>query len=266
MIKCEVPVYVVAHPAFKERYKYILRHLVQRGVHNPTVVGVVGREVLESVGGEIHRKDLSAGQIGCSLSHVAAYRHMVEHRISKAIVVEDDANLPAEFFEICREVLHVLRDGEIISLHSPTMQRRELSRLNSNSIGGHALVTPLEVRALRSTLCYAIDVNAARRMAEINNPVKFVADDFVSFYNQGCVKFVRLLSPSVALVEPFPSTIGYMKRGGVGRYLSKFLNKTPVVSHMLRIRRRRLRLRREGNHILVDKPSKLSEANPSYVE
>lgn len=115
MIKCEVPVYVVAHPAFKERYKYILRHLVQRGVHNPTVVGVVGREVLESAGGEIHRKDLSAGQIGCSLSHVAAYRHMVEHRISKAIVVEDDANLPAEFLKFVAKFSMFFGTGDHLS-------------------------------------------------------------------------------------------------------------------------------------------------------
>lgn len=42
-------------------------------------------------------RDLTRGEIGCLLSHRAIYRHMVEHSLPAAVVLEDDAILSPDF-------------------------------------------------------------------------------------------------------------------------------------------------------------------------
>lgn len=259
-------VLVIANPAFVTRYGYIRQHLGDRGIVAPIFVGLVGTDIIASGATVIENKSLSAGQIGCALSHVAAYDWMVTNGLGKAVIVEDDAILPMNFSKICHTLFAMLRKGELISLHSPTMQQRQLSGIGAEMVGNSQVVTPLEVRAVRSTLCYVVEIEAARRLADANRSVQHVADDFVSFYHLGCLKFVRIATPSLVSVEPFQSTIGYIKPGSLKYVLSRLMNATPGARDLLRFRRRKLRSQREVNHILVDSPSPLSEPNPHYVE
>ncbi|GAA6201291.1 glycosyltransferase family 25 protein [Aquicoccus sp. SU-CL01552] len=265
-IEADLTGFIVANEFFGERYHFIRKQVEEVSKISYEIVGVVGALELERRPDCCDVSTLSSGQIGCALSHLNAYKAMVDRGIKQAVVVEDDASLPPDFDKIVSGVARQLREGEIISLHSPTMGESKFSSNDSFSVGVSNVLTPFEARFVRSTLCYIIDIEAARRILAVNQPVRFVADDFNSFWNHGCMKYVRIASPSLVLVEPFKSTIGYLDPGSAKYLVSNFLNKLPITKQILRTRRRKLRLARELNHISVPDVSPLAAGNPNYEE
>ena len=258
--------YAIAHPAFAERHAYILNHIAQRSAQKPVVLGVVGREVLERDPQFPRNPALSPGQLGCALSHLAAYRHMVENGVRQAIILEDDAALPEGFDDLARAVLAELRAGEVIALHSPTMEKNVFSSHASRRFGRSLMVTPLWAGAVRTCLCYAIDIGAARGILRGNDPVTYVADNFRDFYAHGFVNHLRILSPAAVEVATFESVIGYHAEGSLMQRLAHVLNRTPGIRHLLRLRRRRLRMSRDRNHVIRPEPSPLMQGNPNYAD
>lgn len=258
--------FVVTHPAFRERYDYITRHVAARSMQAPRLVGIVGRDVLAATPDLPHRTSLLPGELGCALSHLAAYRSMVAHSIPQAVVIEDDAALPEDFDDLARAVLSELRQGEVISFHSPNQQQNLYSSHGARSFGQSLLVTPMQPHSVRSTLCYAIDLGAARGILGGNDPVEFCADDFAAFHARGLVNHLRVLSPSAVDLAPFESLIGYRRTSLVMTYVARLLNRTPGVCEILRRRRHHLRMSGDRNHVIVSDPSPLMAGNPAYEE
>jgi len=258
--------YAIAHPAFAERHGYILRHIAQRSGQRPTVVGIVGREVLAAHPDLPRNPALTPGELGCALSHLAAYRHMVENGIPRAVILEDDAALPPRFDDLARSILAELRPGEIISFHSPTMEENVFSSHEARRFGGSLLVTPVWAGAVRTNLCYAVDLGAARGILRGNDPVAYVADNYRDFYARGFINHLRILTPAAVDVAPFESTIGYHGEGTAMQRLAYVLNRIPGILHLLRLRRRRLRMSRDRNHVIRPEPSPLMQGNPNYAD
>lgn len=51
------------------------------------------------------KKPLTLGEIGCAMSHIQLYEHLVKHDIQQAIILEDDAIMPIEFEKIVLDAL-----------------------------------------------------------------------------------------------------------------------------------------------------------------
>lgn len=258
--------YVIAHPAFAERHDYILRHVAERSDQRPVVVGIVGKEVLARTPDLPRNPALSTGELGCALSHLAAYRHMAEHGIGQAIILEDDAALPPGFDDLARAILAELRPGEVISFHSPTIEENVFSSHEARRFGKSLLVTPVWAGAVRTNLSYAIDLAAARNIVRGNDPVKYVADNYRDFYGRGWINHLRILTPAAVGVAPFESTIGYHGEGTAMQRLAYVLNRVPGIRHLLRLRRRSLRMSRDRNHVIRPEPSPLMQGNPNYAD
>ncbi|MBA4349827.1 MAG: hypothetical protein C0427_01090 [Rhodobacter sp.] len=258
--------FVVAHPAFRQRYDHITRHLAARSKQTPRLVGIVGRDVLAATPDLPHRASLLPGELGCALSHLAAYRIMVADSIPQAVVIEDDAALPEDFDDLARGVLSELRPGEVISFHSPNQQQNLYSAHGARRFGQSLLVAPMKAQSVRSTLCYAIDLGAARGILGGNDPVEFCADDFAAFHARGLVNHLRVLSPSAVDLAPFESLIGYRHTSPVMEHVARLLNRTPGVREILRRRRHHLRMSGDRNHVIVPDPSPLMAGNPAYKE
>ncbi|MHA7887780.1 glycosyltransferase family 25 protein [Roseicyclus sp.] len=255
--------YVVAHPKFSSRYKYICEHLQSATKATPRFVGIVGADALRSCDHHQHRTDLTPGQIGCALSHVNAYREIVNGQVEKAVVVEDDAVLPPDFDSTVSAIMVHLREGEIISLHSPNLQQRQVSQHGALSIGRHRIFFPMEAATVRSALCYIIHKEAALRLLKANQNVKYLADDFSAFWEEGFVKHLRIASPQIVKVAGFESTIGY-HGSAPRRIIARLVNKIPFMSRYLEGRRMHMRLLRDNNHVFVDQISQLEIGNKNY--
>lgn len=51
------------------------------------------------------KKPLTLGEVGCAMSHIQLYEHLVKHNIQEAIILEDDAIVPIEFEKIVLDAL-----------------------------------------------------------------------------------------------------------------------------------------------------------------
>lgn len=256
-------VFVVAHPKFHERYTYIKKHLADRNVAEPVYVGVVGKDVLAAGSASQHAPELSAGQIGCALSHINAYKKMIEMGIEKAVIIEDDAILPQNFNDIVSLAATYLREGEIISLHSPTMQPQPLSKHGVIEICGNKFFHPMKATAVRSTLCYLIHCDTAKRILLANCGAHYLADNFGKFWEKGLVKHLRIASPQVVRVAGFESVIGY-HTSPISKAVGWVLNSAPIVAAHRKRRREKMRLRRDMHHHLTDEISEAETGNPNY--
>ncbi len=254
--------YVIAHPSFAARFDYITGHIAAKSRASPVFTGIIGQDAVLQPG-HGHSPALTPGEVGCALSHMAAYRHMAEHGIDRAFVIEDDVVLPDSFDDIARHVLSLLEPGEVISLHSPTAQKRLLSLHGAVDLAGSRLCHPFQPHAVRTASCYAIHIGAAVRIAAGNNPVRFAADDFSGFWENGLVGALRIASPQLAETAGLESVIGYHKPG-LKKALARWANDQSVLSALLSARRKWLRRKGDRNHMFSPDISPLAAGNPAF--
>ena len=68
-------------------------------------------------------KPLTLGEIGCAISHIKVYEHMVENNIKSAIILEDDAIVSQHFKEIVEDTLNKInKNHELIFFWSRKSQ------------------------------------------------------------------------------------------------------------------------------------------------
>lgn len=110
----DCPVYILSLEHSKDRREIIAARLKELSLPFAFHNGVDGRklDLLSHPNYEptkrrfFYGRDLSGGEFGCVLAHRNIYRHMVENRISRAVVLEDDAiltdDLPAVIKALCK--------------------------------------------------------------------------------------------------------------------------------------------------------------------
>lgn len=121
---------------------------------------------------QLNRRDLSLGEIGCALSHLAIYKKMVDENIPLALIFEDDALIGSQFPEILeRLVAQSIAEDETIMLLSHTHKYsgwfgRKIDR-------NHRLVPAVEAYYAHA---YLVTLAAARKLCATLPPVHAVAD------------------------------------------------------------------------------------------
>lgn len=72
-------------------------------------------------------KHLTGGEIGCSLSHKKAYAYLVENKIERALIFEDDVILRPDFINVLKEVLSCDVPYDMVRfLGSPKLERLKM--------------------------------------------------------------------------------------------------------------------------------------------
>ena len=120
-VEC-IPAFFINRDRDRERRSFIEAQLASCGLPAERIRAIDGRDVprilrhyfLES--GKLTSK-LSAGEIGCYASHLLAAQRIVVRGLPYALIIEDDATLPAT---LCRDLLEILRalpsDWDIVQL------------------------------------------------------------------------------------------------------------------------------------------------------
>jgi glycosyl transferase family 25 len=94
--------FIISLPKDKDRRDYLGKQLAELNVPFSILDAVHGKSLSQVEMDAYYDRDralrlfnreLSAGEIGCALSHVAIYRKMVEENIPHALVLEDDASV-----------------------------------------------------------------------------------------------------------------------------------------------------------------------------
>ena len=120
-VEC-VPAFFINRERDRERRSFIEAQLAACGLPAERIRAVDGRDVPSALrhyfleNGELTSK-LSAGEIGCYASHLLAAQHILARGLPYALIVEDDATLPASLRRDLREILDALPvDWDIVQL------------------------------------------------------------------------------------------------------------------------------------------------------
>lgn len=95
-----------------KRREYMDRQLSRLGFSFERISGILGKNIKdnpeyynENLAISLNGAPLSDGELGCSASHILAYKKIVDENIGYALIFEDDVVLPNNFKEIIDSVL-----------------------------------------------------------------------------------------------------------------------------------------------------------------
>jgi glycosyl transferase, family 25 len=145
----------------------------------------------------IELRDMTAGEVGCALSHQKAYQLIADRSLPHAFVMEDDAILSDDVPAVLRLLETRIRPNEII-----TLERCDVySRAGIESLyGDFRLVRPRMIKygSMSQAAGYIIGKDAARKIRSINKPVFVPADSWGQYVGQ--IEF-RGVIPTLTLVR-----------------------------------------------------------------
>ena len=178
------------------------------------------------------------GAIGCALSHLQAYQTLLATNESHMLILEDDARLrlPPESLKRVFQSISSDSNFDVVLLNSYSRERTTVSPSNhSLEKGIRAFVCIDEAPA--SSLAYVVSRSAARRMLQINTPLRCTADQW-SEYLQNGVR-IHLLKPDPFVPNFDQSVIDYIgsRESAVRRVIPKALLKLRRKLQYLRLAR-----------------------------
>lgn len=115
---------------------------------------------------------LTPGEIGCALSHLAVYKRVVDEKIPYALIFEDDVAICPELAKVLVAIdadRSLIRYGITLFSECPILSSPSLKL----PIGGMCLHN---VKGGCFAHAYIITNEAARKLIELQTPVKHVAD------------------------------------------------------------------------------------------
>ena len=106
MMQLQAPIWLINLDSNPERFQSATAQLAAFGLTAERFSAVYGKNLSAdevaacydpALNQQKFRRPLSAGEIGCYLSHRALWQRMVDHKIELAFILEDDIDLEPEF-------------------------------------------------------------------------------------------------------------------------------------------------------------------------
>ncbi|WAW10592.1 glycosyltransferase family 25 protein [Oxalobacter vibrioformis] len=219
-----------------DRKQSISEELKKAGIEFAFIEAVNGAELLQNGNitdvynetkaiRERHRK-MTAGEIGCALSHLKIYRKMQDENISHALVMEDDIYIQTNHFRKLLEKVELLYDENTPTVTLFSHIKRYVSTKESQPLDETHVVH--DYYRGGSAYCYVITKRAAKKMLDSLFPLYTIIDkwelhqDFIN---------VKAVIPYCAYVkDQFPSSINAI--GGRDEHIRK--NKIRNLSYYLK--------------------------------
>lgn len=169
-------------------------------------------------------RELTRGEVGCALAHVAAYRRAVALGSPLSLVFEDDAVLGHQFLMVLRRVVPMmdLSIPQVVLLsHVGRHTRWGAQRIDKL----HRLVKPYYVWGGHA---YLMTLPAAKALLASQQPVHVMPDSWIYFMKSGLID-LRGVVPYVVGTAPLAadSYVGNRdalnRKRGLGPWLRKYL-------------------------------------------
>lgn len=187
-------VYIINLERDVSRREHILKQCSDLSLPAEVINAVDGRalsqEQLDCLTHPLYSAGLTAGEIGCSLSHYHAYRKMVTEGIDCALILEDDVHLDAALPEILSWYeAQKHRRAEVVLLSETNKHVRR----PCGSAGQHHKV----VRVTDATFAHAylINLRAAEKLAEFLFPIWLEADRWTLLREYGLIDLRAVVPP-----------------------------------------------------------------------
>jgi len=244
-------VFVISLKSDIERRKNITLQLEKQKIDYEIIDAIIGKELSRETNLEIdwefaesNSSWASKGALACSLSHLKAYRAIINQNLDFALVLEDDTILNADVSGFISKVNDQLYKNEVLLLYYATWEKCFLSTKNSIDVyKQYRIVNPINPKQLISANAYIITREACQNILEFQNPLKTICDSWGVFYENNVVKNIRCIVPMLANTGDFKSSINYVtSKSLLGRFLSIVERyKLFPLYDILRYRRKKMR-------------------------
>lgn len=177
------PIFVLSLEGDEARRAPLLASLSEMGLEPEVLIGVDGRKGLPHwAEAEVDREtawtcdnnrsfgQLTDGELACALSHVLAYRKIIDERLPGAIVFEDDAILSGAFKVFVEQRGYETGDMVMLGHRNTRVRRFSKIRLCTGVFGYRLLNSPIYAHG------YSVSNSAAAHISKTANPVRARAD------------------------------------------------------------------------------------------
>ena len=135
------PVFVINLDKSTERMAKISERLNQLGISYERIPGVYGADLSQQelevnydpkLNAKKYRRELPCGEIGCYMSHIKAWRMIVDRGLSCAIILEDDITIEEELKTIAKRLAGATDKFDIVKFFC---SKKKPKIVSSNAIG-----------------------------------------------------------------------------------------------------------------------------------
>lgn len=208
-------IFVINLPDALERSERVRRHLADLGLDSAVIIDAVRGSLLSASERGLLADDarsvarygrtLTAGELGCALSHVRTYERLLAGSDDFALILEDDAVLLPDVVRLLssESVQDWLMQPEPrLLLMTPVRAFLERGALPLPK--GYRLV---RVRRAWEGYGYLVNRAAAEVMRRINSPASLSADDWVAYRKLGGVELRGVDPFCIGFLETAPSQL-----------------------------------------------------------
>jgi glycosyl transferase, family 25 len=178
----DIPIYIINLKRDVERWETIEGFMTKARLPHVRFSAIDGRRKLSLIRSVIKRdfinqkigRPLTTGEICCTLSHIAVLRQIVRRNISRAVILEDDAEFEDSFLEFYRgELPNYLDRCDIVKLEGIFYDHTSRSGPVVSSGRLTKLIVPLNPTL--GSAGYAVNLRGAkvllRRLSNLNWPM-----------------------------------------------------------------------------------------------
>lgn len=213
-----IPVFVINLKRSAERRHHTTEQLNDLGVPFQIIEAIDGAELSDQ---EIqnnrdfniykcgmHSRYLLKEEIGCTLSHLKIYRHMVDEKIELACILEDDNDYLKDFKDLLVDGHLSIVEWDLLYLghHSGCTSKEAQSRkknqlLPFNYFIGEAIEVPY------GSYAYIINIEAAKKLLNRAYPIRIPFDSYIGNASAIGIRTFLLSPPCAFNNSSFNSTI-----------------------------------------------------------
>ena len=213
------PVYLINLEKDRTRLEAATSELARAGVQWKRIPAVNGRTLPADRIAKVYdartnrtraRHPLTPPEIGCYLSHIAAWRAIANSGVAGGVVLEDDFRITGDFAAALRAVSRDDGDWDMVKLFTFRPEARKLQRRRVGP--GLEIAVPYKVPS--TTLGYAIRRHSAERLLARSQPFYRPIDEDLKFFWERDLK-IALMSPQpigVGRQETAEGTVGDSRR------------------------------------------------------
>jgi len=188
-----LPIYIISLKQDMEKRQVISNTLKDFGLEFKFIDAIHGKELSDVIvnsarrhsKGNILRRGFvpTPNEIGCTLSHLKAYKNILDNNLSWACILEDDAILDRKFKTFIEGFQETILDPKTLYLLGGQNGLDQLSviksRKNKITIAGQKFTKTIKSeKYIYRTCCYLISSYLAENIIQLSDKVFIVADDW----------------------------------------------------------------------------------------
>lgn len=204
----ECPVYLISLARAEDRRAHMIKQFSELGVDFELVEAVDGKKLTPDqramysarAARRVNERELSTGEIACALSHCKVYRKMLREGVEEALIVEDDACLKPELFEVVHHRQALPGDWELINFFTAVRGVPTGMRL----LGRYDICKP--VQPSNYLVAYLLNAAGAEKLVNHALPIRLPSDGLTGRTAMTGLS-LYILSSHLASIADLPSIV-----------------------------------------------------------